>query len=337
MLRSPYCDAIILGGAQLGLRYGITGGRFLSREVFFELLDKAYHLGYRSWDMAQAYGCAEVRAAFWRCSRNYPDMAFGSKIQLPQTDPEALRAAQQRLRRSRRYLAPHSGLAYVLLHSHGAENPTAQLRALQGLCRDNHHLRPHINNRPNNRPGEKIGLSLYYPRELEALFRSQERGDCPSIDVLQIPYNFADRRFEPYFGQLSRMGIELQLRSIYLQGLLFSGPTDLEHFNSGFFRPLKPLLQALAEPEAQGLQRQDVLLYFALQQAEHFAPGKLRLVLGVSGGTELLQLHHSLQRIASWPEDLRREIKQQQQIKDPALWPEENILVPALWPSIRQN
>lgn len=75
----------------------------------------------------------------------------------------------------------------------------------------------------------KYGFSLYYPEQLERLFE-----DGILFDLVQVPYNVADRRFEKYFRELKEKNIEIHVRSIFLQGLFFINPNklnkDLEPF-----------------------------------------------------------------------------------------------------------
>lgn len=63
---------------------------------------------------------------------------------------------------------------------------------------------------------QKIGYSLNEPSELDQLL---EAGLIP--DLVQIPVNYFDRRFEPYFEILKSHGTEIHARSAYLQGLFF--------------------------------------------------------------------------------------------------------------------
>ena len=51
--------------------------------------------------------------------------------------------------------------------------------------------------------------------ELEKLFKLNYKPE-----IIQIPFNIVDRRFEPYFKDLTEMKIEIHARSIFLQGLL---------------------------------------------------------------------------------------------------------------------
>ena len=56
----------------------------------------------------------------------------------------------------------------------------------------------------------KIGYSLYHPEELDQLF------DLNFIpDIVQLPYNIIDRRFEVYFERLNDLNVEI------LQDLFF--------------------------------------------------------------------------------------------------------------------
>ena len=282
---------IILGGVQLGLRYGITHGRFLSRSALYELLDKAHYLGFHTFDLAQAYGCAEERLAMWQQTRRVKSLSFGSKLLFP-----ADKSQRRRLRRSRVRLGV---MDYVLLHSAQPQ----QLPVLRSLC-----------------PGQRIGLSLYYPSELEELPAGQ------NFQVLQIPYSVADRRFEPYFAQLSG-SVELQLRSLYLQGLLFVNDIGPYAQKYPALARLAPLLGCLAGLEQRHrVQRQDILLYAGLRHSREFP--SLRLVLGLSSAAELLELHHSLLRLATWNSNLCAKVASELE-QLPQLGPE--VVVPSRW------
>ena len=61
----------------------------------------------------------------------------------------------------------------------------------------------------------KIGVSVYAPSEFDRIF------DLIKIDIVQAPLNIIDRRFETS-GLLTKLynGIEIHIRSVFLQGLL---------------------------------------------------------------------------------------------------------------------
>lgn len=52
------------------------------------------------------------------------------------------------------------------------------------------------------------GISVYEPREITTY----------APNIYQVPYSIFDRRFEPYFAKLKAKGIEIHVRSIFLQG-----------------------------------------------------------------------------------------------------------------------
>jgi aryl-alcohol dehydrogenase-like predicted oxidoreductase len=55
------------------------------------------------------------------------------------------------------------------------------------------------------------GASIYEPRDLNKL-------PMHLIGVLQVPYSLFDRRFGPYFANWKAEGIEIHVRSVFLQG-----------------------------------------------------------------------------------------------------------------------
>lgn len=71
---------------------------------------------------------------------------------------------------------------------------------------------------------EKTGVSVYSPAELRALMDNKFR-----FDLVQLPYNVFDRRFEPMLEELKSLDTEIQARSVFLQGLVFKDPGDLPH------------------------------------------------------------------------------------------------------------
>ncbi len=63
---------------------------------------------------------------------------------------------------------------------------------------------------------QKVGVSIYSPRELDSickLFRP---------DIVQAPFNLVDRRLytSRWLHRLKQQGVEIHIRSIFLQGLL---------------------------------------------------------------------------------------------------------------------
>ncbi|MEM9424114.1 MAG: hypothetical protein AAF975_04920 [Spirochaetota bacterium] len=305
--------AIILGGAQLGLRYGITSGKFLRQAALYELLDKARYLGFHTIDLAAAYGCAHERVALWRRSRNDRCLCFGSKWGSKWSNQQGgpTNEYQRHLRLGRCW----GTWSYLLSHS-------ADLSQFEDLCA----LWPPAGSEQAYKESPKLGLSLYHPEELEALLARPEL----RFQALQIPYSLADRRFEAYLPRLAANSIELQLRSLYLQGLLLADNIRPYAERNPKLWALQPLLDGLiALSRRHALERQDILLYAGLRHREKWA--SLRLVVGVSCAAELLSLHYSLQRIASWPQEMRHEVEKGIDTLAPLAPLEPKVIVPSQW------
>jgi aryl-alcohol dehydrogenase-like predicted oxidoreductase len=70
---------------------------------------------------------------------------------------------------------------------------------------------------------DKIGISIYEPSELDALFGQY------MFDLIQAPFNVFDRRLSTsgWLDRLHSEGIEIHVRSAFLQGLLLAVPGNL--------------------------------------------------------------------------------------------------------------
>lgn len=81
----------------------------------------------------------------------------------------------------------------------------------------------------SNKLVNKIGYSVYTCSQLKNLI---ENNYIP--DIIQLPYNILDRKFEKYFEFLKKSKVEIHARSIFLQGLFFKNTNN-------FPENLKPL------------------------------------------------------------------------------------------------
>lgn len=81
-----------------------------------------------------------------------------------------------------------------------------------------------------------IGYSLYEPSELISLL---EEGLVP--DIVQVPYSILDRKFEAYFELLKEKGVEIHVRSVFLQGLYFMSDEELDPIYDDLRQSLKEI------------------------------------------------------------------------------------------------
>ena len=213
---------LVLGTAQLGMRYGVanTSGRPSSRDARI-LVEAAWKAGIRHFDTAQGYGDSE--AVLGDCLSSIggqADARIVTKLSphLDYLQPGTLEAsAKESLKRLG---VPR--LAALLLHDEnllgGWESgfrPTLTALSTAGLA-------------------DGGGASLYTPeRALQAIA-------LPGCAAIQIPANVFDHRFESHgvFEAAKRQGVKIYVRSVFLQGVLLLDP---DHLPPGLSMAREPL------------------------------------------------------------------------------------------------
>lgn len=207
---------LILGTVQFGLDYGIKNSRGkVPGDEVAKILDAAKAGGIDTLDTAAAYG--ESEAVLGKNLGSATSLKVVSKLRtgFEGTCEGELRASLCRLRLPR--------LHGYLLHNFDIYRvrPTVlkELSACvaEGLV-------------------ERIGASLYNPAEAIELLESGE-----PLDIVQVPYSLLDRRFEPVFPALKERGIEIHVRSVFLQGALLMEPDTLPRV----FNPVRDRLAML--------------------------------------------------------------------------------------------
>lgn len=225
---------VALGTVQFGMTYGISfkGERTSPTEVG-DILDLAWERGMDTLDTAAGYGKSEEvlgrmgRGRFKVVSKFTPEMVEG--------DLEGvLRKTLSRLRLSSLYgYLAHDARALLDHPEHWHRLRALREKGLTG----------------------RIGYSLYAPETLDALL---ERGMEP--DLVQLPYNIADRRFESRFPSLRERGVEIHTRSAFMQGIFFMDAGELPDFFEGF----QPYFRLLESACPETADRASALLRFCL-------------------------------------------------------------------------
>lgn len=196
-----------LGSVQFGMSYGVanTGGQ-VSPEQVADILRIARAAGVNTLDTAAVYGDAESRlgnigVTDWRVVSKLPPLP-------DDVDPElwvrlVVKQSLSRLRIPKLY-----GL---LLHQ------PLDLCGSQGdkLCRAMSAVQ-------HEGLVTKIGVSVYGPDDLEAIWGRI------AIGIVQSPLNLVDRRLvtSGWLSRLKEVGVEVHVRSVFLQGLLLMGQQD---------------------------------------------------------------------------------------------------------------
>jgi aryl-alcohol dehydrogenase-like predicted oxidoreductase len=193
---------VALGTVQFGLDYGInnTRGRVPESEVE-DILRFAAANGIDTLDTARAYGSSEE--VLGRVLEE-----TGLEFKIVSKAPPGWNGRNDGPEESLSLLRKESLYAY-LYHDYKTyrENP-ATFDAMTGL--------------KNNGRTAKIGFSFYYPQDAETVLSA----GLP-VDLVQVPYNLFDRRFEKVMKMCGSRGIEVHVRSVFLQGLFHRDPNRL--------------------------------------------------------------------------------------------------------------
>jgi aryl-alcohol dehydrogenase-like predicted oxidoreductase len=283
-------NRIVLGGAQLGLPYGIlNGGETLSREEVARILDTAFGHGIDSIDTAIAYGHSEsiigetAQNRFKVISKLPPIPSSVSNVSewvYTQVD-----ASLSRLK--------CTSLDALLLHR------PQDLTGIQGA-----ELYDAISSLKIEKIIHRFGVSIYEPDELADIIGNFE------IDLVQAPFNLFDRRILGVIDQLAALNIELHVRSVFLQGVLIAGPAGRPQR----FEPWSEHFELFDEwVHSTGMSAMACCLGFALQQ-----PVVAKLVIGATSAESLAEIMASIpSKHFEVPVQLQSSIEQ---LIDPRYW-----------------
>ena len=197
---------IALGTVQFGLQYGISNqaGRVQFEDVR-HILQEAIAQGVDTLDTAIGYGDSEstlgqTGVGGWKVVTKLPA--------LPEDCADVAGWVEAQVVGSIKRLGV-SQLHGVLLH-----------RPAQLLSKDGEFLFNALQRLKAVGLTKKIGVSVYGPKELDVLMAEMQ------FDLVQAPLNLLDRRLveSGWASRLRNQGIELHVRSVFLQGLLLMEP-----------------------------------------------------------------------------------------------------------------
>ena len=195
---------LALGTTQFGMDYGINnkGGKVPKQEVF-KILEKTLSSKVGPVDTAFEYGDSEkVIGDFSREGRR----ALEIVSKLPKCGSEE---AAKFLKKSLENLNTERLYGYLVHDFDSFLKEPAIWEKMQGF-------------KEQGKAG-KIGFSLYYPKQAEELL-----GKGIEFDLVQLPYSIFDQRFSEILPKLKEQGIEVHVRSVFLQGLMFKESRELQ-------------------------------------------------------------------------------------------------------------
>ena len=289
---------LILGTVQFGLDYGITNSSGeIPDQVVQQMLVIAEEHDIRIFDTAADYGNSQYRLGQLAPIGN--SNRYVTKFSLP-TDGSS--PTQENVYSDSMKLLQVEKLHGVLFHKLEDLRDSRLEKTLEIL-------------RAGRDAGilSKIGVSIYNRADLELALEV-----FPDLDLLQLPANVLDMNLleSDEVHKLKSRGVEIHVRSVFLQGLLLTSPSQL----SDFFEPLKPALIKLQNVSA--ITGKSVL-ELVLAKIRHHRYVDAVLV----GATTLGEL---TEITSAWESAIEYE-----DFELPAV-PRE-ILDPRVWPKVRMN
>jgi aryl-alcohol dehydrogenase-like predicted oxidoreductase len=233
-------NKICLGTAQFGLDYGISNksGKVAKNEVF-KILEYVCKEGIKSLDTAHSYGASEEVIGDFIQDRKC-EFKITSKLPAINKFEEAdikklFFSSLERLKINK----IHAYLIHKFDDFMKYEKMWFVLESLkkEGLI-------------------QKLGFSLYWPQELDLILEKKI-----NFDIVQVPFSIFDRRFENYFKKLKDSGVEINIRSVFLQGLVF---LDVNALPNKVKKAREHLLKLNRVSEDTGISIAALCLNFAL-------------------------------------------------------------------------
>lgn len=291
---------LVLGTAQLGLPYGVANSTGqLDRHAVVEIVRAAWEGGIREFDTAQEYGRSEeVLGQAFRELEITNEVRVISKL-AKDIDLEDEKAVISAVEGSLVRLGVRKLFA-LLLHKE-------ELLDMWG--------KKVVKGTPLRELVQHLGVSVYSPsRALQALATDD-------IDMVQIPANILDQRFEKagVFTKAEECGKVLYVRSIFLQGLLLMKP-DVVPSRMAFARPMIEQVRALALE--LGLSNLELALGYIKK-----AFPLTRIVVGAETAAQISEITLAWRREP--PSDIIHRVHTQfpevdRHIMDPRLWPKNS-------------
>ena len=300
---------LVLGTAQLGLRYGVanrTGMPAFQEAV--SIIREAVTAGIRRIDTARTYGEAEERIGEALSDFSGEEVCIVTKLDPleslpPQASEKTVHAAvDESVRLSLRMLRLPQ-LPVLLLHrwEHRFAYGEAVWRRLLEL-------------RKQGSIG-KLGASVYSPEEA-----AQALGDG-DVHYVQLPFNVLDRRWKGGAGvdrlAVKKKEVGVDARSIFLQGLLTMDPETQPRLGSGLEEFMKKIQRLVSDLKRES--REDLCLAYV--KAQGWIQG---IVLGMESQVQLRKNLNLFERPALSPEECSR-------VESELTGAREDLLDPSQW------
>ena len=274
-------NKIVLGTVQFGLQYGVNSVGRPSEEAVKGILAEAAKGGITTLDTSSAYGNSEE--ILGECITPEEHFKIVSKSPKGTTPVGGMfNSSLKRLKVDKLY-------GYLLHHFEVYKNNPKAWDEFVAL--------------KESGKVQKIGFSLYTPEELQFILDHKS-----PFDLIQVPFNIFDKKFLPYMKELHEKGVEIHVRSTFLQGLFFK---DREALPEKLKPMMKYLLQLDEYSKKSGLSISEIAMNYNLQNP--YIDGVL---IGVDN---VEQLKTNLTSVKDTPIDIEIEVKEQE-LLNPVNW-----------------
>lgn len=272
---------LVLGTVQFGLQYGVNSAGRPSEETVKAILSEAAKGGISTLDTSSAYGNSEE--ILGECIT--PDGEFKIVSKYPKGGIPVAEMFNGSLNR----LKVKSLYGYLLHHFEVYKNNPKVWEEFIALKEAG--------------KVQKIGFSLYSPEELQYILDNKS-----PFDLIQVPFNIFDKKFLHLMKEVHERGVEVHVRSTFLQGLFFKDRNALPQK----LQPMKKYLLQLDEfSKKSGLSISEIALNYNLQNP--YIDGVL---IGVDN---VEQLKTNLTSVKDAPIDIEIEVKEQE-LLNPVNW-----------------
>ena len=291
---------LVLGTAQLGLTYGIankTGQP--DQAVATATICEAWNQGLREFDTAQGYGIGEevLGNALY-------ELGISSEARIitkfhPNLDHLDSSILSNALNRSLERLGVQS-LYVIMLHRE------------EMLSLWNNGLAKTLHGFVLSGRVQKIGISVYSPNKaIEAL-------NTDGIDMIQLPTNILDRRFEDagVFKLADEKKKTIYIRSIFLQGLILMNPREIPA-KMAFSLPVIEKLESLSNDF--GLSRQEIAIGYIKSEMPN-----AHVIFGAETPSQVRE------NMTAWQKEIPKSLGNKGRVLFANV--DEQILNPSLWP-----
>lgn len=256
---------LALGSANFGLDYGVKNDSgIITDSELADILSFAQEACIEMIDTAQAYGDSETRIGSLCDDTQFKCITkIGAEVANGSRDYNVTSRVKQscrRLNQSRLYAVMLHRPEVLLGNQGGKVWKALQNLKAQGII-------------------SKVGVSIYSPKILDAI------SGVVKLDIVQVPFNIFDQQIlsSGWSDRLKCDGVEIHIRSVFLQGLLLMQRLSLpEYFLKQWPAHFDAWYKFLSVNEADPLE---VALKFALQQ--NWID---KIVVGVDNVTQLKAL-----------------------------------------------